>query len=96
MSGHSNSQTVKAIVTICNQRGLHARASANFVKCAEQFVSEIKVTRDGESVSGKSIMGLMMLAAGRGCAIEINASGPDANDALNSLRAIVECGFDES
>jgi phosphocarrier protein len=59
------------------------------------FASEVTVTRDGESVSGTSIMGLMMLAAGPGAEIEIAATGEDAADALKALRALVECGFDE-
>jgi phosphocarrier protein len=82
-------------VVICNERGLHARASARFVQCAERFSSEITVTRDGESVNGTSIMGLMMLAAGPGAQIEIAAEGDDAKAALKALRALVECGFDE-
>jgi phosphocarrier protein len=83
------------MVVICNERGLHARASARFVQCAERFSSEITVTRDGESVNGTSIMGLMMLAAGPGAQIEIAAEGDDAKAALKALRALVECGFDE-
>ena len=88
--------SVNAKVVICNERGLHARASAKFVRCAEGFSSDITVTRDGESVSGTSIMGLMMLAAGPGSEVEISASGADAAEALRALRALVECGFDES
>jgi len=87
--------SLRAKVVICNQRGLHARASARFVQCAERFSCEITVTRDGESVNGTSIMGLMMLAAGPGAEIEIAASGDDAELALAELRALVECGFDE-
>ena len=83
-------------VQICNQRGLHARASARFVKCAETFDAEVWVVRDGERVAGTSIMGLMMLAAGLGSEIEITATGPDAAAALAALRALVECGFDEA
>ena len=88
--------SVSAKVVICNERGLHARASAKFVRCAEEFTSEIMVARDGESVSGTSIMGLMMLAAGPGSEVEISANGTDAAEALTALRALVECGFDES
>ncbi len=83
-------------MVICNERGLHARASARFVRCAEEFSSDITVARNGESVSGTSIMGLMMLAAGPGSQIEISAVGADAPEALSALRALVECGFDES
>ncbi|MCW5732063.1 MAG: HPr family phosphocarrier protein [Alphaproteobacteria bacterium] len=82
-------------LTICNQRGLHARAAAKFVKCAGQFRAEITVARDGTRVSGQSIMGLMMLAAGLGSEIEISASGPDSEQALAAIRALVECGFEE-
>ena len=80
---------------ICNRRGLHARASAKFVKCAETFRSEITVSKDGQTVGGTSIMGLMMLAAAPGCSIDVAASGPDAGDALNALAALVEGGFGE-
>ncbi len=83
------------MLTICNRRGLHARASAKFVKCAEHFQSEITVRKDGQSVGGTSIMGLMMLAAAPGSCIEVAASGPDAEDALNALAALVEGGFGE-
>lgn len=93
MSG--DSETERAIVVICNERGLHARASAKFVKTAESFQSAISVTMDGETVEGHSILDLMMLAAGPGTKIEIAASGPDARHALAQLKALVECGFDE-
>ena len=82
-------------VVICNQRGLHARAAARFVKLAEQFESEIWVERDGQSVSGRSIMGLMMLAAGPGTSISIEASGPDASEVMEALTALVTSGFGE-
>jgi len=85
----------KASVTICNKRGLHARASAKFVQCAERFAADVTVTRDGESVAGTSIMGLLMLAAGPGVVIEIAAVGSDADEALATLKTLVECGFDE-
>lgn len=82
-------------VTICNRKGLHARASAKFVKCAEEFEAEVRVTRDGQSVGGTSIMGLMMLAAGPGTSILIEADGADAEQALAALSALVEAGFGE-
>jgi phosphocarrier protein len=82
-------------LTICNKRGLHARASAKFVKCAETFDSEITVSKDGQSVGGTSIMGLMMLAAAPGSTIEVTARGPDADAALAALADLVECGFGE-
>lgn len=88
-------EAVTRLFTICNRRGLHARASAKFVKCAETFRSEITVSKDGQSVGGTSIMGLMMLAAAPGCSIEVSASGPDADKALDALAKLVEGGFGE-
>ena len=84
-------------VTICNQRGLHARASAKFVAEAAKYDARISLTRQGEeeSVQADSIMELLMLAAGPGAVITIHADGPDAETALESLAALVECGFDE-
>jgi phosphocarrier protein len=82
-------------VVICNQRGLHARAAARFVKLAEQFDSDIWVERDGQSVSGRSIMGLMMLAAGPGSPILLSASGRDAAEAVAALARLVESKFHE-
>jgi phosphocarrier protein len=80
---------------IINQRGLHARASAKFVKCAEGFKAEIEVTRDGQSVPGTSIMGLMMLAAHIGTSITVTAVGEDAEAALDALSALVADKFGE-
>ena len=80
---------------ICNRKGLHARASAKFVKCAEGFDATIRVTREGHSVGGTSIMGLMMLAAGPGAVIHLEAEGPEAPEALEALVALVEGGFGE-
>ena len=82
-------------VEICNERGLHARASAKFVKCAAQFAAEVKVSRDGQTVDAQSIMGLMMLAAGPGSTIEIAAEGEDADAAVAALAALVEGRFEE-
>ena len=84
-------QTVKII----NHRGLHARASAKFVKLAEQFDANVTVTKDGESVSASSIMGLMMLTASIGSSIGLSAEGPQAVQALAALSALVEDGFGE-
>ena len=83
-------------VTITNQRGLHARAAARFVKLAAQFHATIWVVRNDVQVSGLSIMGLMMLAAGPGSQIELRAEGSDAEVALEALAALVENGFDET
>ncbi len=82
-------------VTIVNRRGLHARASARFVKCAEGFDCEVTVTKDGQSVGGTSIMGLMTLAAAPGSTIEMQAEGPQAEAALDALSALVADGFGE-
>jgi phosphocarrier protein len=85
----------RALVTICNRKGLHARASARFVKCAESFDAVVRVTREGQTVGGTSIMGLMMLAAGPGSTILIEAEGPQAPEAIEALVALVEAGFGE-
>lgn len=82
-------------VVICNKRGLHARAAARFVKLAETFAAEVTVTRRDQAVSGRSIMGLMMLAAVPGASIEIAAAGEDAEAAVAALGALVERRFDE-
>lgn len=91
----TNSQRPEALVTIRNRKGLHARASAKFVKCAEKFDANIRVTRDGQTVGGTSIMGLMMLAAGPGSVLHIVSNGPDGPEALEALVALVEAGFGE-
>lgn len=83
------------ILTICNKRGLHARASAKFVKCAESYQARISVSRDGQTVGGTSIMGLMMLAALPGCRISVVAEGPEADVALQALAELVEDRFGE-
>ncbi len=82
-------------VTIANKRGLHARAAAKFVMMAERYGASVDVIRDGQSVSARSIMGLMMLGAGPGAEIELRAEGWDAKEALEALAALVESGFDE-
>jgi len=87
--------TVKRVVKICNQKGLHARAAARFVKTAHQFEAEVWVRKNGTIVSGRSIMGLMMLAAASGVELQISASGPDADSAVETLARLVECKFDE-
>lgn len=82
-------------VEIVNERGLHARASAKFVKTAAQFEAEVKVSRDGQTVDAQSIMGLMMLAAGIGSTVEILAEGPDAEAAIEALTQLVSDRFHE-
>ena len=85
----------EATVTIRNRKGLHARASAKFVKCAEEFDANVWVVREGQTVGGTSIMGLMMLAAGPGSQLLIRAEGNDAAAALASLVALINGGFGE-
>ena len=87
--------TARRTVEIGNQRGLHARAAARFVKTAGQFEAEVTVRKNGTSVSGRSIMGLMMLAAASGAVIEISATGRDAATAVETLARLIECKFDE-
>jgi phosphocarrier protein HPr len=82
-------------LAITNQRGLHARASAKFVKCAEGFNAAITVSKDGQTVPGTSIMGLMMLAASIGTSITVEASGPQADAAMIAISSLVEAKFDE-
>jgi phosphocarrier protein len=82
-------------VEIVNKRGLHARASAKFVKMAAGFDAEVRVTKDGQTVDARSIMGLMMLAAGQGSEIVIEAEGQDAPQAVDALAALVAARFDE-
>ena len=83
------------VVTIINQRGLHARAAARFVKTAGEFQADIAVCRSGQTVSGLSIMGLMMLAAGIGSEIEITCSGNDAEQAMQALCEMIAGKFEE-
>jgi phosphocarrier protein HPr len=80
---------------IVNQLGLHARPAAMFVRLANTFKSEILVEKDGEEINGKSIMGLMLLAAGSGSKIKITATGPDAAEALKALVELIARKFDE-
>ncbi len=82
-------------IAVPNKRGLHARAAARFVALAERFGASVDVTRDGQTVSARSIMGLMMLGAGQGAEIELRAEGWDAREALDALAALVEFGFNE-
>jgi phosphocarrier protein len=82
-------------MTIVNRKGLHARASARFVRMAECFEAEVTVTRDGTTVNGDSIMGLMMLGAGPGSTILVQATGRQAREALDALALLIENGFDE-
>ncbi len=84
-----------ATVRIVNERGLHARAAAKFVRLAEGFAAEVTVSKDQITVPGTSILGLMMLTASRGSALRLEASGRDAAAAVEALVDLVERGFDE-
>jgi len=83
-------------LAIANALGMHARAAAKFVHTAGRFSSKIRVARGGREVDGKSIMGLLLLAASRGSSITITADGPDEQDAIAALCALVERGFGEA
>ena len=92
----SMDQLAESEVTICNKLGMHARAATRFVTAASKFDSEVRVSRDDREVNGKSIMGLMMLAASKGSTIQIQARGEDAEAAVKRLKQLVENRFDES
>ncbi|MFZ2065060.1 MAG: HPr family phosphocarrier protein [Xanthobacteraceae bacterium] len=81
--------------TICNKRGLHARASAKFVQTVERFDAEVRVTRCGETVGGTSIMGLMMLAASPGTTITVEATGKEAGAVIEALATLIDSRFGE-
>jgi phosphocarrier protein HPr len=89
--GSGGPERITRVVEICNKKGLHARASAKFVQTVEKFDADVRVTRGHETVGGTSIMGLMMLAAGPGTSITIEAVGPQAADVMDALVALV-CG----
>ncbi|MGE0629459.1 MAG: HPr family phosphocarrier protein [Hyphomicrobiaceae bacterium] len=95
MGARSEGMRPEASVVICNRKGLHARASAKFVKCAESFDARIEVSRDGNTVGGTSIMGLLMLAAGPGSELHLVAEGPEGPEAIEALVALIEDGFGE-
>lgn len=82
--------------TIVNRRGLHARASARFVRCAEGFDADVRVSKDGQTVGGTSIMGLMTLAAAPGSTVELQAEGAQAEAALDALGKLIADGFGET
>jgi phosphocarrier protein len=93
--GKDSSAAVVREIMIINKKGLHARASAKFVQCAEQFEAEINVTRGHETVGGTSIMGLMMLTAGPGITITIQATGKEAGPAVDALCELIASRFGE-
>lgn len=88
-------EPIFAEITIINKKGLHARASAAFVNTVGEYNAEIDVTKDGQTVGGLSIMGLMMLAASQGSRILIEARGPEAREALDALTTLIEARFNE-
>jgi phosphocarrier protein len=85
--------TTSRALTVTNRLGIHARPAAQFVKTASRFRCDVRVEKDGEEVDGKSIMGLMMLAAGHGSVILVSTDGPDATEALDALAELVACKF---
>ncbi len=87
---------VVRVLTICNRKGLHARASARFVQTVEKFDADVRVTRCGETVGGTSIMGLMMLAASPGTKITVEATGQEAAQVIEALTTLIESRFGES
>jgi phosphocarrier protein len=86
---------IKSSISISNKLGLHARASAKLTKLASSFKSDIHVSRNGRRVNAKSIMGVMMLAAGMGTEVEIEADGADEQQAIDALRGLIEAKFGE-
>ena len=86
---------VTRVLTIINEKGLHARASAKLVELVEGYEAEAEVSKDGLSVTGDSIMGLLMLAAARGCAIEVKTSGVQADELADAIEALVADKFGE-
>ena len=95
MSEAGGEAVVSRTVAIVNRRGLHARAAARLVTLAERFTANVDVLRDGQAVSARSIMGLMMLGAGMGSTVELRAEGFDAHEALDAIAALIEAGFHE-
>ena len=86
---------IQTQVTIINKLGLHARAAAKFVACTSSFSSRIQMGKDKEMVDGKSIMAVMMLAAGKGTVLDLEIEGQDEEDALLALQALIDNRFDE-
>ena len=92
---NSQSNPPSRTMAIVNQRGLHARASAKFVKLAEAFDADVSVSKGNETVGGTSIMGLMMLAASKGCSVEVSATGAQATEVLDALEKLLADRFGE-
>jgi len=91
----NSGKAVTRDMTVMNKLGIHARPAAMFVKIASQFDCEVFVEKDGEKVNGKSIMGLMMLAAGPGCTLTVEADGADSAEALDQIEDLFKRNFDE-
>jgi phosphocarrier protein len=91
----TDGEVVRRTLRIANERGLHARAAAKFVSVAGTYDADISVCKDGTEVSGLSIMGLMMLAAGKGCRIELVARGREARAAIDALARLVADKFED-
>ena len=89
------SEVLEKYLTISNQKGLHARAAAAFVKCVAEFDADITVEKEGKTVDGSSILSLMMLAAAKGCQIKVTATGNDAKDAISAISNLVTSRFGE-
>ena len=89
------SSEIERRITVVNRRGLHARAAAKLVECARKFEAAITVTRDGNSVSALSIMGLMTLGAATGVTLNVRAKGRDASEALDAVAALFAAKFNE-
>lgn len=96
MSENEGAAVITRDVGIINRRGLHARAAAKLVTLAEKFSASVEVAKDGQSVSARSIMGLMMLGAAPGSVVHLSAEGFDAKEALDAIAALIEAGFHET
>ena len=94
-SAPASSEKVEKEITIVNRLGLHARPAAMFVRVVSRFRCEIWVAKEGEEINGKSIMGLMMLAAGQGSKLRVRAEGPDAAEAVREIEQLIQSRFNE-
>ena len=93
--GTTRDQKIEKDLSITNRLGLHARPAAMFVRIASRYRSDVWVSKEGEEVNGKSIMGLMMLAAGKGSTLHIRCEGPDADKAVEELEQLIKANFNE-
>ena len=94
-SAAARGQKIEKEITVINRLGLHARPAAMFVRIASRYRSEIWVEKEGEQINGKSIMGLMMLAAGQGSKLLVRCEGPDADKAMQEIEELISRRFDE-